>query len=158
MPIFKSDNNGNHYLIDAIYKQKPMDDLYDEIIEKIINNKITTLVIENNIDTSLKKLLETKLKIKKVTWCTIIEKFNTVKKEERIKNNRGIVQKQIVFPDKSIIKLNSDIGKMMDNVTKYSFDKPNLHDDGVDSICMYASEIILGKWGLSKPKAIKRLF
>lgn len=158
MPIFKNDNNGNHYLIDAIYKQKPMDDLYDEIIEKIINNTITTLVIENNIDTSLKALLESKLFSKNVYWCSIIEKYNTVKKEERIKNNRGIVQKQIVFPDKSIIKPNTDIGRMMDNLTKYSFDKPNLHDDGVDSICMYASEIIMGKGTLIKPKAVRRLF
>ncbi len=158
MPIFKNDNNSNHYLIDAIYKQKPMDDLYDEIIEKIIDNRITTLVIENNIDTSLKKLLTEKLKAKNVFWCTIIEKYNTVKKEERIKNNRGIVQKQIIFPDKSIIRPNTDMGRMMDNITKYSFDKPNLHDDGIDSVCMYASEIIMGKGTLSKPKAIRRPF
>ena len=43
-------------------------------------------------------------------------------------------------------------------MTKYSFDKPNLHDDGVDSVCMYASEIIMGKGMLSKPKAVARLF
>ena len=158
MPILKNDNKGNHYLIDAIYKQKPMDDLYDEIIEKIIDYTITTLVIENNIDTSLKRLLEDKLYTRGVYWCTIIEKYNTVKKEERIKNNRGIVQKQIIFPDKSIVRANNDLGRMMNNVTKYSFDKPNLHDDGIDSICMYASEIIIGKGTLSKPKAVRRPF
>ena len=158
MPIFKNDNNGNHYLIDAIYKQKPMDDLYDEILEKIIEHKITTLVIENNIDTSLKRLLEDRLHVRGIYWCTIIEKYNTVKKEERIKNNRGIVQKQIVFPDKSIVRPNTDIGRMMDNITKYSFDKPNVHDDGIDSVCMYASEIIFGKGTLSKPVAIRRPF
>ena len=79
-------------------------------------------------------------------------------KEERIKNNRGIVQKQIIFPDKSIVRPNTDIGRMMDNITKYSFDKPNVHDDGIDSVCMYASEIIFGKGTLSKPVAIRRLF
>ena len=158
MPIFKNDNNGNHYLIDAIYKQKPMDDLYDEIIEKIIEHRITTLVIENNIDTSLKRLLEDRLHARGIYWCIIIEKYNTVKKEERIKNNRGIVQKQIVFPDKSIVRPNTDIGRMMDNITKYSFDKPNVHDDGIDSVCMYASEIIFGKGTLSKPVAIRRPF
>ena len=158
MPIFKNDNNGNHYLIDAIYKQKPMDDLYDEIIEKIIEHKITTLVIENNIDTSLKRLLEDKLHVRGIYWCTIIEKYNTVKKEERIKNNRGIIQKQVVFPDKSIVRPNTDIGRMMDNITKYSFDKPNVHDDGIDSVCMYGSEIIMGRGSLSKPKPIKRIF
>lgn len=158
MPIFKNDNNGNHYLVDAIFKQKAMDDLYDEIIEKIIEHKITTLVIENNIDTSLKRLLEDRLHEKGVFYCDIKEKYNTVKKEERIKNNRGIVQKQIIFPDKSIVRPNNDIGRMMDNVTKYSFDKPNLHDDGVDSICMYASEIIIGKSVLPKAKPFKRTF
>ena len=158
MPIFKNDNNGNHYLIDAIYKQKPMDDLYGEIIEKIIEHRITTLVIENNIDTSLKRLLEDRLHARGIYWCIIIEKYNTVKKEERIKNNRGIVQKQIVFPDKSIVRPNTDIGRMMDNITKYSFDKPNVHDDGIDSVCMYASEIIFGKGTLSKPVAIRRSF
>ncbi len=158
MPIFKNDNNGNHYLIEAIYKQKPMDDLYDEIIEKIIEHRITTLVIENNIDTSLKRLLEDRLHARGIYWCTIIEKYNTVKKEERIKNNRGIVQKQIIFPDKSIVRPNTDIGRMMDNITKYSFDKPNVHDDGIDSVCMYASEIIFGKGTLSKPVAIRRPF
>jgi predicted phage terminase large subunit-like protein len=158
MPIFKNDNNGNHYLIDAIYKQKPMDDLYGEIIEKIIEHRITTLVIENNIDTSLKRLLEDRLHIRGIYWCIIIEKYNTVKKEERIKNNRGIVQKQIIFPDKSIVRPNTDIGRMMDNITKYSFDKPNVHDDGIDSVCMYASEIIFGKGTLSKPVAIRRPF
>ena len=158
MPIFKNDNNCNHYLIDAIYKQKAMDDLYDEIIEKIITHTITTLVIENNIDTSLKRLLDDMLHARGIYWCTIIEKYNTVKKEERIKNNRGIVQKQIIFPDKSIVRPNTDIGRMMDNITKYSFDKPNLHDDGIDSVCMYSSEIIVGRGTLSKPKAIKRPF
>lgn len=158
MPIFRNDNNGNHYLIDAIYKQKAMDDLYDEIINKIIENRITTLVIENNIDTSLKPLLESKLNVRNVFWCTIIEKFNTVKKEERIKNNRGIIQKQVVFPDKSIIKPNTDIGRMMENITKYSFDRPNIHDDGIDSVCMYGSEIILGRGMIAKPKPITRPF
>lgn len=158
MPIFKNDSKGNHYLIDAIYKQKPMDDLYGEIIEKIIDNKITTLVIENNIDTSLKRLLEDKLYAIGIYYCNIIEKYNTVKKEERIKNNRGIVQKQIVFPDKSIVRPNTDIGRMMDNITKYSFDKPNLHDDGIDSVCMYASEIIFGKSTLPKAVPFKRYF
>ncbi len=158
MPIFRNDNNGNHYLIEAIYKQKPMDDLYGEIIEKIIEHRITTLVIENNIDTSLKRLLEDRLHARGIYWCIIIEKYNTVKKEERIQNNRGIVQKQIVFPDKSIVRPNTDIGRMMDNITKYSFDKPNVHDDGIDSVCMYASEIIFGKGTLSKPVAIRRRF
>ncbi len=158
MPIFKPDGNGNYYFVDCIFKQKPMEDLYDEIIEKIIQHKIIKLVIENNIDTSLKTLLTDRLKQRGVNWCEIIEKYNTVKKEERIKNNRGIVQKFVVFLDKTLTKPNSDYGRLMDNMTKYSFDKPNLHDDSVDSVCMFASEIIVGKFNFIKPTACKRLF
>lgn len=158
MPIFKPDGNGNYYFVDCIFKQKPMEDLYDEIIEKIIQHRIIKLVIENNIDTSLKALLTDRLKQRGVNWCEIIEKYNTVKKEERIKNNRGIVQKFVVFLDKTLTKPNSDYGRLMDNMTKYSFDKPNLHDDSVDSVCMFASEIIVGKFNFIKPIACKRLF
>lgn len=46
----------------------------------------------------------------------------------------------------------------MDNMTKYSFDKLNLHDDACGSIYMYASEIILGKGSLCKSTSIKRIF
>lgn len=158
MPIFKPDGNGNYYFVDCIFKQKPMEDLYDEIIEKIIQHRIIKLVIENNIDTSLKTLLTDRLKQRGVNWCEIIEKYNTVKKEERIKNNRGIVQKFVVFLDKTLTKPNSDYGRLMDNMTKYSFDKPNVHDDSVDSVCMFASEIIVGKFNFIKPVACKRLF
>ena len=158
MPIYKTDNQGNHYLIDCIFKQKPMDELYDEIVEKIIEHTITTFVIENNIDTSLKAIFLLKLKERGVFWCDIVEKYNTAKKEERIKNNRGIVLRQMVFPAKKLVKSNTDIGKMMDNFTKYSFDKPAVHDDAPDSICMYASEVIFGKGMMSKPQAVRRIF
>ena len=158
MPIFRNDNNGSWYFVDAIFKQKAMDDLYDEIVDKIIDNTITLLIIENNIDTSLKVLLTERLKAKGCLFCEIVEKFNTVKKEERIKNNRGIVQKQMVFPEKKLFKPNTDIGRFMENFTKYSFDKPNVHDDAPDAICMVASEIILKNGNLSRPKAIARPF
>ena len=158
MPIVKTDNNGNYYLIDAIFEQKAMDFLYDKIINKIIDNNVTLLVIENNIDTSLKALLEDKLKKRGYTMCEIREKFNTVKKEERIKNNRGIVQKQLVFPDKMVFKPNTDVGRLMENLTKYSFDYANVHDDAPDSICMVASEVIMQNYKFGKIKPIKRWF
>lgn len=158
MPIVKGDNNGSYYLIDALFEQKPMDSLYDSIVNKIIDNKVTLLVIENNIDVSLKPLLEIKLHERNYYLCEIIEKFNTVKKEERIKNNRGIVQKQIVFPDKMVFKPNTSVGRLMENLTRYSFDYANKHDDAPDSVCMISSEIILKNYKFGKVKPIKRPF
>ena len=53
-----------------------MSDLYDEIVSKIIEHKVIDFVIENNTDTSLKVLLEEKLKAKGYYLCIIREKYN----------------------------------------------------------------------------------
>ena len=64
----------------------------------------------------------------------------------------------MVFPSKVLFKPNTDIGRLMDNLTKYSFDYPNKHDDAPDAVCMVASEIILKNGGLGRAKAIVRPF
>ena len=158
MFICKPDGHGKHFLWDCIFSKKPMDQLYDDIVNKIIDNRITTLVIENNIDVSLKPLLEGKLSEKGYFACKIVELYSTKKKEERIKNNLGGIQRNIIFMDRSIVKPNTDIGRLMDNITKYSFDYPNKFDDGPDGAAMYNSEIIMGRSILSKPQAVQRPF
>lgn len=158
MFICKPDGHGKHYLWDAIFSKKPMQSLYDDIVDKVILHKITTMVIENNTDESLKTLLDDRLHAKGCYWCTIIEKYNTKNKETRIKDNLWTILTLIVFKDKSIVKPNTDVGRLMDNITKYSFDKPNAFDDGPDGSALYASEIIMGKSVLSKPQAVKRPF
>lgn len=158
MFICKPDGHGKHYLWDAIFSKKPMQSLYNDIIEKIILHRITTLVIENNTDESLKTLLDDRLKARGVYWCKTLEKYNTVKKETRIKDNLWTILTLIIFKDKSIVKPNTDLGRLMDNITKYSFDYPNKFDDGPDGTALYASEIILGKSILNKPKPIRRRF
>ena len=158
MFICKPDGHGKHYLWDAIFSKKPMQSLYNDIIEKIVLHRITTLVIENNTDESLKTLLDDRLKARGVYWCKILEKYNTVKKETRIKDNLWTILTLIIFKDKSVVKPNTDLGRLMDNITKYSFDYPNKFDDGPDGTALYASEIILGKSILNKPKPIRRRF
>lgn len=155
MPIFKTDGK-KYYMIDCIFRQKAMTDLYDDIVDKIIEHNVVTFVIENNIDTSLKTLLEGKLNAKGYYNCEIIEKYNTVKKEDRIKDCRGIVKKLIVFKMKGNYKNNTDYGRFMKNFTTYSFDYPNKHDDAPDSIAMFVSEIIMKRSRPPKPKAIDR--
>ena len=155
MPICKSDGE-YYYMIDCIFKQKAMTDLYDLIIEKIIEHNITKLVIENNIDTSLKTLLNEKLHAKGYYLCEIIEKYNTANKEARIRDARGIIKKQMIFKDKKNYKRNTDYGRFMTNFTTYSFDYANKHDDAPDSLAMFVNEIILDKSRLNKIKGIDR--
>lgn len=155
MPIFRTDGT-DYYLTDCIFKKKPMTELYDEIISKIEQHNITWLVVENNTDTSLKVLLETKLKEKGINTCIITEKYNTVKKEMRILQNSGLIKKLIYFKDKTRYKQNSDYGRLMKNLKTYSFDYPNRNDDAPDSLALFITEIVLMKGKPSKPKPIDR--
>lgn len=155
MPIYKVYDD-KYYFVDCIFEQKAMTELYDRIVDKIIEHAITRFVIENNVDTSLKTLLEEKLHQKGYYLCEILEKYNTVKKEDRIKNARGIIKRFIVFRDKKTYKPNTDYGRFMTNFTTYSFDYANKHDDAPDSMAMFAEEIILEKSKPSKPKGIDR--
>ncbi len=155
MPIFKTDGK-NYYMTDVIFKKKAMTDLYEEIIAKIEEHHITWLVIENNTDTSLKALLDKMLEDKEIYYCTITEKYNTVKKEKRIKDNQGTLRKLIYFKKKSNYKPNSDYGRFMKNLTTYSFDYPNRNDDAPDSATLFVTEIILERGKPNKPKPLNR--
>lgn len=158
MPICRHGYDDFYYLVDCLFQQKPMTDLYDDIVDKIIANNVILLVIENNTDTSLPKLIEEKLHQKGYYMCEIRTKYNTQPKEQRIKDNRGIVRSRIKFKDKLTYTPNSDYGRFMYNLNMYSFDYPNKHDDAPDSISMMASEIIMGKSLLPKAKPFKRTF
>ena len=155
MPIFKTDNE-KYYFIDCIFKQKAMTELYDEIVDKIIQHKVIRFVVENNIDTSLKTLLEDRLHAKGYFMCEIIEDYASKNKEQRIKDARGIIKRFIVFKDKKMYKPNTDYGRFMKNFTTYSFDYANKHDDAPDSMAMFANDIILEKSKPSKPVGIDR--
>lgn len=155
MPIFKTDGI-YYYMIDVIFKKKAMTELYEEIIAKIEEHHITWLVIENNTDTSLKALLDKMLNDRGIYYCTITEKYNTKKKELRIKDNQGTMRKLLYFKPKTKYKPNSDYGRFMKNLTTYSFDYPNRNDDAPDSGALFVTEIILERGKPSKPKPINR--
>lgn len=156
MPMCVHGNDGYYYMIDCIFKQKPMTDLYDLIVDKIIEHTIVEFVIENNTDTSLKTLIEEKLHAKNYYLCVVREKYNVAKKEDRIKDNRGIVKSRIKFKRKVDYLPNSDYGRFMKNLTEYSFDYPNKHDDAPDSASMLASEIIVGAHKVNKVIPLNR--
>ncbi|MEG0366014.1 MAG: phage terminase large subunit [Coprobacillus sp.] len=143
MPIFyKYHFDEKYYLVDFLYKKKSMKELYDDIVDKIIMHKLNKLVVENNTDTSLKEVLETKLKEKGYFGCIITEKYSTQNKEKRINDNQGDIRNMIVYPRKGMHPPNSDMGKAMEGVTSFSFSYPNKFDDGIDSVCLFVMEFI----------------
>ena len=110
-----------------------------------------------NVDTSLKALLEQKLSERGYTTCTIYEIYNTGKKENRINDQKDIIRDKIIFPRKGMYGENTQMGKALRQMTTYSFAYPNKHDDMIDSVAMFAKEIILGNAEPQRATAVRRL-
>lgn len=133
-----------HYVVDWYYKRKAMTEAYDEIIEKIIEHNILNFEIENNTDTSLKVVIEDRLNKKGFTNCIITEKFQTIKKEVRIKDARGLILRKMRFKKKGMFSANSDYARAMEAFTTYSFDYANKNDDAPDSLAGYVNTFMIG--------------
>lgn len=157
MPIFyKYYASEKYYLVDFLYRKKSMKELYDPIVDKIIEHRLNKLVLENNTDTSLKEVLEERLHKRGYYGCVIIEKYSTVNKEKRINDNQGDIKGMIVYPKKGMHSPNSDMGKAMDGITSYSFSYPNKFDDGIDSIALFVMEFISKVYKFAKLKSFDR--
>ena len=145
MPIFKKvDNDGkfDYYLRDCLFTRTATKDMYNDIVNKIIDNHIICLVIESNVTSELKQAIEELLATKNIDYCEIIEKYNTIPKSARITNEMHLIKKSLVFPNKTMYGINTDIGKYMQNLTLYNSDGSNPNDDAPDSAAMFCSEII----------------
>ena len=145
MPIFKKVQNDtiyDYYLKDCLFTRTATKDMYEDIVEKIIEHHIIMLVIESNVTSELKQNLETKLKEKGFNFCEIIEKYNTMPKPTRIENEKHIIKKQLVFPKKGMYGNATHMGKFMDNLTLYNATGQNPNDDAPDSCALFGSEII----------------
>ena len=145
MPIFTKVSNANtndYYLKDALFTRTATKDMYDDIVEKIIEHHIILLVIESNVTSELKQNIEKILHSKGVYYCEILEKYNTIAKPTRIENEKHIIKKQLVFPEKGMYGVNTDMGAFMDNLTSYNESGLNKNDDAPDACALFGSEII----------------
>lgn len=157
MPIlYQYEGHEKYYLVDFLYKKKSMNELYDKIVSMIIKHKVQKMVLENNTDTSLKYVLETKLHTHGYFNCKFIEKYSTENKEKRISNHQGDIRNYIVFPEKGLHSPNSDMGMAMESITSFSFNYPNKFDDGIDSICLFVQEFISDKYQFQKVGTFNR--
>lgn len=145
MPIFKKVENESimeYYLKDCLFTRTATKDMYNEIVDKIIEHHINTLVIESNVTSELKQNIEKLLSGKGICYCEIIEKYNTIPKPTRIENEKHIIKKQLIFPKKGMYGTNTDMGAFMDNLTSYNATGTNPNDDAPDSCALFSSEII----------------
>lgn len=136
MPIFNTVDN-LHYLIACMFRKEPMTELYDVIVEKIIKYNIKTLYVEINTDTSLPTVLRERLKAKNIAFCNIIEVYSVENKEQRIKDNKGHIKNTVAFPARKFWGKDLELKAFMEQLTSYSFDRPNKFDDAIDGVTIY---------------------
>lgn len=145
MPIFRkvaNDNLFDYYLIDALFTRTATKDMYNDIVDKIIENNIVFIVIESNVTSELKSNIERICRERGIVPPEIIEKYNVENKSARITNEMHLIKKVLIFPDKTMYGVNTDIGKFMGNLTTYNSDGQNANDDAPDSAALFCSEII----------------
>lgn len=159
MPILRYNTETDDYvLIDAIFEQKATRDLYDKIVDKVIQHKILKLVIESNVNEGIKDVLETKLKDRGVRWCEIVLLYNTVNKEQRIADMANTVKTTVVFPEKGKYSTKHPLGLFMYQLTQYTTEGNNKHDDAADSICGFVNKFVVNGTRKNKIKTRKKIF
>ena len=148
-----------HYLVDCIFQLKLMEELYDEICNKVEQHHIVRLHIENNTDTSLAFLIEKMLHERQIFFCVITESFSAENKEEKIRemvyNSEGYFKRVMSYPAMKLYSPSSQMGKFMMFFTAYDYDKPPEYDDSIDEECMYIDKFIRRNGKSNKAKIIQ---
>lgn len=142
MAIFCKVGN-DYYLKSVMYEQDTLERAYTTIVELVKQHHIVKLIAENNIETSIKSVLEEKLADAGVSYCEVIPIYSTQKKEDRIYNMGQLIRNRIVFPAKHIYSPYSQMGKFLLDIVGYRNDGKNKHDDSIDSVAMFCQTIVM---------------
>ena len=159
MPIFTkvpNENDFDYYLKDALFTRTATKDMYADVCNKIIENHIVELVIESNVTSELKQNIENILADHGIYFCQIREKYNCENKQIRITDQKGNIIKKLVFPQKGMYGIDTDMGRFMDNLTLYNDGGRNPNDDAPDSAGLFTQQFIEGEGKLPKVRIIKR--
>lgn len=145
MPIFTQIGEF-FYLIDCIYINMEQEKLYQTVVDKIIQHKITRLAIEKNTDASLKHVIDKMLEACNVYFCEITEFYTYKKKEERITNMQNTIKTALRFPSEHLYGRASQMGSFMFDIVSFSWKmSSNLHDDSIDAVTMFCETYIVNK-------------
>jgi hypothetical protein len=138
-----------HYLVDCIFQLRQMEDLYNEICDKVEKHHITKLHVENNTDTSLGYLIEKMLHERGTMFCEVSESFSTENKEEKIRelvySSQGYFKNQMRYPSMQMYAPSSQMGKFMTYITAYDYNTKMEYDDSIDEECMYIKRFVQKK-------------
>lgn len=138
----------DYYIQDCICDNSLPNIVDARLTELLLRNKVQMCRFESNsaggrIAEKIQKDIKAKKGITRITT-----KFTSENKETKIIVNSAWVKEHCLFKDDSIIKKNSDYGRMMDMLCSYTVMGKNKHDDVPDGMAMlseYAQSFINGK-------------
>lgn len=143
MPIFAK-IRGKYFLVDAIFEMRAIEELHNEIAEKLIRYKICNFHIERNTDTSLKTLIQKLVVERGYNQCNFSEVYSTKNKAEKIQNNEAAIKNNLVFPEFNLYGQSRQMRNFMKYFTGYSYNQKNKFDDAPDSVAMFTEKFIRG--------------
>lgn len=134
--------DGVFYLKDVIFEMRNIEELHNEIVEKILRYKIVQFHIEKNTDTSLKKLISKMVEERGYYSCNFSEVYSVKNKEEKIQNAEAAIRNNIVFPAFNLYGQSRQMRNFMKYFTSYSYLTKNKYDDAPDSMAMFANKFV----------------
>ena len=136
-----------------------MQDVYDKIVQKVLDHHIIKLAIENNTDTSLGNLLKEKLAKAGADFCEVEEFYSTQNKEEKLRevvySNESYFKRVMVYPAYGVFAPSSAMGKFMMYLTSYDYTQKLEYDDSIDEECMYIKRFVGTKKETKKVQIIR---
>lgn len=161
MPIFRYHGKTRKwYLVDIIFKQVSILNLYQMIVDKIFMHKIIRIAYEENTDTSLGVALQGKLKERnnnhEVRWCNLQQIYSTQDKLMRITTMKDVIIQNIVFPSEKFKSPKTELGLAVHMLMEFNGDKRE-KDDFPDSLAMFADKFIVNVNKVNYVKVSKNL-
>ena len=151
MPICAEHENGKKYIIDWIFNKGTQAVTVPLIIKKIIEHDILEVVLEKNAGGNLlRDIIEEKLKEEGHNHCKISTKVapNKISKEDKIVAYSDYVKANFIFllpthelPNDDVLrryKRSEEYTKAIEELSLYTSEGKNLHDDSADSMAQLA--------------------
>lgn len=134
-------NYSKWYLTDVVCRQKPYKLLKEVLIEKIIKNKVSRIAVEINTSNELGDLIKSDLMEKGYNDINVDEVYSTETKEFKIQNAQQEIVTDIIYPQKGMFDVKSEMGIAMQMLTSYSINQSAKdHDDFPDCVAMFTIE------------------
>ena len=137
LPVFYQYGD-RYYLEDVVFKNIDPETLDVLNADMLVKHHVQQGQFESNKEGSRTANEVERLVKEKGGRCHITKKYTTQNKETKIIVNSAWVKKHVYFKDPSMYDPRSDYGRFMANVCGWTQMGNNRHDDGPDSLAMFA--------------------